>query len=160
MSKTMYLVVAALVLSTALLFYKLNSANTSFENYILESKKVRNIHECLHTQCFKENFQRKGELNSKKLLAIIPERGCYECKESFKAELMDTLKKFKDIDFIELSDSNLEEVMTNNHVQFEHVTLVAIDRYKTHYVYEYHPQFPQKKAKTQALFTFLDTFNQ
>ena len=135
--------------------FKLYQSNTSFEYYMLESNKVRNIYECLNAQCFKREFQHKGELNSKKLLAIIPEQGCYECKESFEIELMDTLKNISGYEFIKRVDINLEDVMLSNYIQFEHVTLIVLDRYKTHYIYEYHPSFPLKKAKTEALLTFL-----
>tara|TARA_R110002126_G_scaffold385_1_gene2569 strand:+ start:11464 stop:11685 length:222 start_codon:yes stop_codon:yes gene_type:complete len=68
---------------------------------------------------------------------------------------MDTLLKLDGFEFIKLDDSNLEDAMISNYIQFEHVTLVAIDRYKTHYIYEYHPTFPLKEAKTKAFLTFL-----
>jgi len=157
-STDIYIIV--LMVAFCIVGFKFYQSNTSFEDYISESKKVRTIYECLNEQCFKKEYRLRGELNSKKLLAIIPEGGCYECKESFEIELKETLKEFKNIEFVIMSDSKLKEVTIDNYIQFEHVTLVAIDRFKTHYVYEYHPQFPQKEAKTKALFAFLDRFNQ
>ena len=73
---------------------------------------------------------------------------------------MNTLKKYDNLEFSQMSDTSLREVMFENYIQFEHVTILAMDRYKTHYIFEYHHQFPQKDAKTQALFTFLNSFNQ
>jgi len=157
-STDIYMII--LVLAFGIVAFKFYQSNNSFENYISESNKVRNINECLNEQCFIKPFLSKGDLSSKKLLAIIPERGCYECEAGFEMELLDTLKKFNNIEFSQISDTTFRAITLDNHIQFEHVTLLVMDKYKTHYIFEYHPSFPQKEAKTEALFAFLDRFDQ
>ncbi len=156
-STDIYLVI--LVVAFCIVGFKLYRANSSFEEYITESTKPRNIYECLSNDCFKDEFKRRIEISVKKLLVVTPVRGCYQCKESFEKEMVDRLKHFQNIEYVELDDAQLKNVMAEHHIQLEHVTLIAMDRYKTYYVYEYHPQFPQKQAKTEAFLTFLDEFN-
>lgn len=156
MSKTMYLVVVALILSTAVLFYKLNAANSSFEEYVHESRKPSNIYQCLKLNCFTSAFMQSGTLNAKRILVVKPKNSCAECDEMFSKELGPIINAVSGWEVTAKADDELENIFVDNHFQFEHVTLIALDRYKTHYIYEYHPTFPLKKAKTKALLTFLE----
>ena len=156
MSKTIYLVMIVLILSTVLLFYKLNSANSSFQEYISESQKPINIYQCLKVNCFISAFMQSGTLNTKHMLIVKPKNSCAECDEMFSVELEPRINAVSGWEVTVKTDDELENIFVDNHFQFEHVTLIALDRYKTHYVYEYHPTFPLKKAKTEALLTFLE----
>jgi len=97
-----------------------------------------------------------GTLNTKHMLIVKPKNSCAECDEMFSVELEPRINAVSGWDVTVKTDDELENIFVDNHFQFEHVTLIALDRYKTHYVYEYHPTFPLKKAKTEALLTFLE----
>ncbi|MFA5667723.1 MAG: hypothetical protein WC967_00635 [Balneolaceae bacterium] len=156
MNKTIYLVITTLILSIGVLFYKLDSANTSFETYIYESRNPSTIHECLKVNCFTNTFMQSGKINTKRIVIVKPKNSCTECNEMFSRELEPILSAINGWEVIVKTDDELESVLVENHFQFEHVTLIALDRYTTHYVYEYHPTFPLKNAKTDALLTFLE----
>ncbi len=137
-------------------FYKLYISSKSFNEYIEESNKPSNIYQCLNENCLKRSFLKNEPLNAKKLLIINPVNSCKKCDELFSKELEPSL--YSDHikwEVMSRTDTNLHDIFKSNHFQFEHITLVALDRYNVHYVYEYHPTFPFKESKTNALFTFL-----
>lgn len=77
----------------------------------------------------------------------------------FSTELEPIINSVTGWEVVAKDDDELKSFFIDNHFQFEHVTLIAFDRYATHYVYEYHPNFPFKKAKTEAFLTFLKQSN-
>lgn len=145
-----------LLVTGGVLFYKLYTSSKSFNEYIIESNKPSNIYQCLNEDCLKRSFLKNEPLNTKRLLVIKPINSCKECDELFSKEIEPSLYlDHINWEVIYRTDNELNDIFKSNHFQFEHVTLVAFDQYNVHYVYEYHPIFPFKESKTNALFTFL-----
>lgn len=159
MSRNIYLAFTFLFIGCCVLYFKLNTANNSFEKYIEESKKLSNTYECLKINCLNNKYLETKEINFKKVVIVIPEKTCFDCIETFDLELKPKLESIKGIEVMTQYEKDFKDILIENHIRFEHVTVLALDRYKIHYVYEYHPVFPFKKAKTQALLSFLDEFS-